>query len=295
MTLVHRTITVRNDFKVGVTYIAREFSPARLTLVFLHGWSVSALAYTEMLEHLDGMGYQVIALDAADHGRTDSLRWGHTVKDMALLVRQALDKLHVHDMAVIVGHSMGGAIAVEYAAAYPGSVSAAILLNPAAGKHHHETLRIGFTPIAALRVAELVTGALRDIVGDARLATKSRSVTELLSLGRRLGKSLSGARILRAGVALLLSDTYSALDALGHYGVPTVIIHGSDDRIIKERAIHQAAITAGARYEILPGYNHSWMIAQPQEAAERISKWARTIARKAPPMRPLESVYSARG
>lgn len=281
MTLIHETITVRNGFKVGVTHSDVQAN-YRQPLVFLHGWSVSALAYTEMLERLDREGFYVVAFDAPDHGRTDSLKWGHTVKDMALVVRQALDKLRIHDLAVVVGHSMGGSIAIEYAAAYPGSVAAAILLDPAAGEHHHDALKIGFTPEAGLRVAELVTNALRDVVGDARLATESRSVTELLSLGRRLSKSLSGTRILRAGVALLLSNTYEALHLLQYHSVPTVVIHGSDDRIIDSRAAQQAALVAGGQYEMLPGYNHSWMIARPEEAAARISKWARAIARKAP-------------
>lgn len=293
MALLHRTIELTDGFKVGVTQsrIRRTDQP---TIVFLHGWSVSALAYTEMLEHLEYAGFSVVAFDAPDHGRTSSLRWGHTIKDMAKVVHRALHVLKITDPAVIVGHSMGGGIAVEYAAMYPGFVAAAILLNSAVGQSHHEALRVGFTPEAALRVAELVTGALRDVVGDSRLAAESRSMTELLSLGRRLGKSLSGSRMLRAGVALLLSNTAEALHRIWHYDVPTVIIHGSDDRIINQEAAIEAALVSGAKFQILPGYNHSWMIARPEEAAKRISEWARTIARKAPLMHPLNA-YSAIG
>lgn len=277
MTLRHSVITLRDGFKVGVI---QSDNTDGTPLVLLHGWSVSAFAYTEVLEHLEKLGFRVIALDAPGHGRSDALHWGHGIRDMARIVRAALDALHVMGEAVIVGHSMGGAMAVEYAAMFPGNVAAAILLNPAAGQSHHDAIRVVFTPEGVLRVAELLTGALRDVIGDTALAAENRSGTELLSLGSRLAKSFSGASILKAGVALLKSDTHNALRALKRWGVPTVIIHGSDDHIVSAEAAFQAAVTSGARLRILNGRNHSWMVSDAKHAATIVAGEARSILEK---------------
>lgn len=269
-----KTILLDDGFKVGVIESDQRTGP---TLVFLHGWSVSAAAYTEMLEALEPH-FHVIALDAPDHGHSDALRWGHSIGDMAHIILRALDKLGV-TKAVMVGHSMGGGIVVEFASRYPDYTSAAILINAAAGQQHHEALQMALTPEGLLRAAELITGALRDIIGDARLAAEKRSVTELLSLSSRLAKSMSGAPMLKAGIALLRHNTSFALHHMKVMGVPTVVIHGSDDRIINEGAARQAARASGAKYVALQGHNHSWMIADVQKAAACITSEARRLLR----------------
>jgi pimeloyl-ACP methyl ester carboxylesterase len=196
------------------------------------------------------------------------------------VTRCALDKLGIAE-AIMVGHSMGGGMVAEFAARYPEYTTAAILIDAAAGQQHHEAVQMALTPDGLLRAAALITSALRDIVGDTRLAAQSRSVTELLSLGRNVRKSMSGgARIAKAGIALLRHDTTYALHMMKVWGVPTVVLHGSDDRIISERAAYQAACESGGKLVILLGHNHSWMIADPARAATHIAREARRCVRK---------------
>lgn len=280
MALLHRTITLDDGFKVGVVQsrIRRTDIP---TLVWLHGWSVSAVAYDEMLNCLENRSsFYVIALDLPDHGESSALPWGHSIADMAYIVRCALDKLGVTE-AVMVGHSLGGGVVTQFAARYPESTLGAILIDAAAGQHHHEAIQVAFTVEGVLRAAELVTGALRDIIGDIRMAAEKRSVRELLSLGRRLGKSVSGLPMLRAGIALLKHESDQALRQIRKNATPVVVIHGGDDRIISQRAAIQAAHSSGGCWHILAGCNHSWMISDPARAAEVIAEHAWRIVRKA--------------
>lgn len=283
MSLLRKKIVLEDGFRVGVITSSDTFplfsGRVPTPVVFCHGWSVSAAAYTEMLEHLAKHFHPVIALDAADHGDSDSLPWGHSVADMARVTYQALKQLGI-DKAIMVGHSMGGGMVAEFAARYPERTEAAILIDAAAGQHHHEALQMALTPEGLLRAAELITGALRDIVADARMAAESRSVTELLSLGKQLAKSLSGPPVLKAGIALLRHDTSIALHKMKIHNVPTVVIHGGDDRIISERAALQAAQESGGRLHIMCGRNHSWMIADAALAASTIADHARRIVRK---------------
>lgn len=268
MSLVHETITVQNGFKVGIT---RSDNTDGTPLVFLHGLSVSAQAYTELLEQLAGQGFNVIALDAADHGNSDSLPWGHDVADMAYVVLRALNKLRV-DQVVLVGHSMGGSIAAEFAAHWPSMVHSLILLDAAVGEDHHSAIRFQPNPTVGLRAAQFVSAALGDIAGDAVRAVRVRSRSEMLNLGNTLRRSLSGVSVLRATWALMRHDSGQALQRIREYGVPTAHIHGTRDRIVDVTAALNAGLASGGHIVLIPGAFHSWMLVDPTLGARIIGE-----------------------
>jgi pimeloyl-ACP methyl ester carboxylesterase len=262
MTLRRTTILLRDGFRVGVTT-----GGAGIPLVFLHGLSVSATAYTEMLELLADNGFDVIALDAADHGRSDALPFGHTVADMAAVTAEALEQLGVGP-AVLVGHSMGGAMVAEFAARHPGRVIAAILLDAAVGEEHHAAVRVDPSPGMLWRGARLLSGAVRDLLGDAYQATSMRPAAARAHLVGQLRRSVSGLDCLKAVVALMRSDTAPALAAMKRHGVHTVLVHGTRDGIVPFEAALSASLAIGARLHLLPGRYHSWMIADPALAVD---------------------------
>ena len=233
-----------------------------IPLVFMHGFSVSAAAYGEMLDLLAGNGFEVWAFDAPDHGGTDNLPYGHSVEDMADVLADAMDQVGVPP-SVMVGHSMGGAIVAELSAKRPDSVIDVVLLDAAVGETHHRS-------ISASRGAKFFSGAVRDVWGDVRQAGSIRRLGERLSLASRLQGSVSGVGMARAGLALVKHDSEAAMQALKLNRVRTTLIHGSEDRIVSPVAALDAAMVAGARLYLLGGRFHSWMISDPKLAVEKI-------------------------
>jgi pimeloyl-ACP methyl ester carboxylesterase len=264
MTLQHKTLVLPDGFKVGVT-VGGSGTP----LVFLHGLSVSALAYGELLELLADSGFYVVGIDLPDHGRSDSLPWGHTVFDMARVVAHTMSHLGVCK-AVMAGHSMGGAVVVEFAAHYPWRVDTAILLNAAAGEEHHRAIEVDASPSVPLRAAQLLSGAVLDIVGDARQAGRLRVLSERLDLANRLRASVSGSGVIRSVYALMKSNTTEALRTMKLFDVNTVIVHGDRDRIVPLKAAESAALLSGGRLHVIGKVYHSWMIADPLLALDII-------------------------
>ncbi|MCA2331874.1 alpha/beta fold hydrolase [Mycobacterium avium] len=248
------TIVTEDGFRVAVTEGGRG-----IPLVFLHGLSVSAAAYTEMLELLAENGFHVFAFDAPDHGGSDSLPWGHTVKDMAEVVDKALEQLYAEVPLVLVGHSMGGWIAAEQAAMRPQWIKTLILLDAAVGEEFHESIR---QPKKGL---QFLAGAVKDVLGDVRKAGSIRQLGERLSLIGRLSSSVSGPGIARAIHAMVQGDSRAALFAL-RGRVRTVVVHGSEDGIVPWKAGLSAAHTAQGRFQLLAGRYHSWMISDPELA-----------------------------
>ncbi|MDX3536506.1 alpha/beta hydrolase [Streptomyces sp. MB09-01] len=95
-------------------------------LVLLHGYGRS-LADWDASAALLTAGHRVLAVDLPGHGRSPSLSpW-----TIPAVVRRIADTLDAHGVpeAVVVGHSLGGVVAVEYARADPGRARAAVNLD----------------------------------------------------------------------------------------------------------------------------------------------------------------------
>jgi len=269
MRMTHKIVLTDDGFRVGVTEGGQG-----IPLVFLHGLSVSASAYTEMLELLAENGFHVYAFDAPDHGSSDSLPWGHTVKDMAKVIAEAMVQIPTLEGAriVAVGHSMGGWIATELAAMprrSSWSIDDLILLDAAVGAEFHEGIRVNGVG-GLLKGAQFLAGAARDVYGDARRGGNLRTLRERLSLISRLSSSVSGPGIARAINAMVRCDSYWALRDLRRNRVRTVIVHGEKDGIIPWRSALSASEVARATIIFLIGKFHSWMISDPQLALDVI-------------------------
>ncbi|MFC4779087.1 alpha/beta fold hydrolase [Paenibacillus sp. GCM10023252] len=90
-----------------------------LPVLFLHGWPVNHRMFEYQFELLQNQGYRCIGIDLRGFGRSDAPLSGYHYDRMADDVRAVVDALQLTD-AVLVGFSMGGAIAVRYMARHQG-------------------------------------------------------------------------------------------------------------------------------------------------------------------------------
>lgn len=85
----------------------------RLTIVFVHCWTCSHDFWTPQLEHF-AKQYQVVWVDLAGHGESDNRREQYTMQSFGQDVAAVVQKLGAKQV-VLVGHSMGGPVALEAA------------------------------------------------------------------------------------------------------------------------------------------------------------------------------------
>jgi len=97
-------------------------------LVCLHAIGHGASDFAGIRRRLAGR-HRVIALDWPGHGSSDDDRVPASAGRYAVLLAGALDALGV-ERSVILGNSIGGAVAIRYAAAHPDRVRALVLANP---------------------------------------------------------------------------------------------------------------------------------------------------------------------
>ncbi len=116
--------TSLNVFETGV----ENYNEARPSLVFLHYFGGSSCAWTEVVEKL-ATDYHCVAPDLRGFGASDALPENCAVKDYADDVADLISTLTLENY-VLIGHSMGGKIALAFAARRPENLRSLILLAP---------------------------------------------------------------------------------------------------------------------------------------------------------------------
>ena len=123
------------------TYYQRwspDHTPPRAVLVVVHGFGEHSELYRHLAEYFVDRGYEVFALDLRGHGRSAGARgfirrWSEYREDVDTLMTLAEESAPSLPV-FLVGHSMGGLIAIEYALHYPKRLAGVIAMGPALGE-----------------------------------------------------------------------------------------------------------------------------------------------------------------
>ncbi|QSW87154.1 alpha/beta hydrolase [Flavobacterium endoglycinae] len=96
-------------------------------IVLLHGFLENKKMWTDYASFFS-QKHRVITIDLLGHGETDSLGYVHEMEDNANVVNAVLESLKI-EKAIILGHSMGGYVALAFAELYPEKVEKVVLQN----------------------------------------------------------------------------------------------------------------------------------------------------------------------
>jgi pimeloyl-ACP methyl ester carboxylesterase/putative sterol carrier protein len=267
--LEHRPIHVGDH--VLSTFVFGRGSP----VVLLHGLAATKLSYLPLLPAL-ARTHRVIVPDLPGHGESTKPRASYTPGYFATVVHDLLDELGI-DRASIVGNSMGGRIALEMAAEFPDRVRGLVLLDPAAA---------GVPFPLYVRLLRMLPSGVGAVPIPLRKRIVAYGIRTLFSDPRRLprGAYLAGAdefiRIYRHGrarVALLsairglMADEDTFWDRMAGVPVPTLILWGSEDRLVPVRLGRRLARTMPrAELVVLPGVGHVPQFEVPEETRTRV-------------------------
>jgi pimeloyl-ACP methyl ester carboxylesterase len=264
MTVSTRTITLHGH-RVGY----RELEPASDSedaevVVFLHGIAGSAETWLPVLERLDkAPGRRYLAPDLLGHGTSAKPRGDYSLGAYASGVRDLLGALG-HQHATVIGHSLGGGIAMQFAYQFPQTCDRLVLVSSGGlGRTVSPMLRSAVLPGAGLVLPVI---AHRRVIGAASRTARAlrlKASPNMREVARHFA-SLSDPERRKA----FLHTARSVLDVGGQRvsgvdrlylaeNVPTMVAWGSDDPVIPVRHGQRAAeLIPDCRLEIFEGSGH---------------------------------------
>jgi pimeloyl-ACP methyl ester carboxylesterase len=253
-------------------------------LVLVHGIAGTSATWDDLIPRLSAR-HRVLAPDLLGHGESAKPDGDYSLGAYANLLRDFLEVLG-HERATLVGHSLGGGIALQFAYQFPEKCERLVLVSSGGlGREVHPVLRAAVLPGAEV-VLPWLSVAARKSVG--------RVVHALGNLGLRASAdleeswrsfvSLEEPEARRAflhtvrGIIDLHGQRVSAHDRLYlAAGLPTLILWGEKDRLIPVRHGREAhERIAGSRLEIFPGAGHFSWRDEPQRFAEVLLDFMKT-------------------
>jgi pimeloyl-ACP methyl ester carboxylesterase len=253
-------VTLADGHQVGVAVTGQG-----IPLVVVHGFSAEGILYAQTLSRLVGMGYRVVAIDAAGHGGTYGLPGGGgDLSSYSALIGRVLDHLGIR-RAVLAGHSMGGRLVVELAANAPDRAIAVLLLDAIVGDSWDRiqwwSRRVPF--VLGFIGATLMVDTARTlpVFRDPRQAAK------LLSLVLPTAKAHVRRpwRLFAPAVSIIRSTpSHDLLEALARQGVSTFVLHGDRDYAVPLATARSAAQLANGQLVVIRGASHSWVLKDPE-------------------------------
>jgi pimeloyl-ACP methyl ester carboxylesterase len=235
-------------------------------VVLVHGASGNLGDLRLALGDRLAQGRRVVLVDRPGHGWSDRPGGARDASParQAALIAQALERLGI-ERFVLLGHSLGGAVATAFALAYPDRLAGLVLLAPVThpwrgGLSWYNALLT--TPVAGFVFAH----ALALPAGELLLESGAREVFAPQPMPpdylRRAGIRL----LLRPAefianaqdVAILKAFVTAQVPRYGDIAVPTVVLTGDADDTVSPQ-LHSRAIAAavpGAQLVVLPGIGH---------------------------------------
>jgi pimeloyl-ACP methyl ester carboxylesterase len=235
---------------------------APLLLIMGLGWPSQAW---QRLRPLLSEKYRTVALDNRGVGRSDAPAGPYSIAQMASDAAAVLNAARVNT-AHIFGVSMGGMIAQELALQYPRKVRSLILGCTAAGgpqavRAEDEALRVLMT---RGQDPDQFARAINPFIYDA--GTSPKLVEE--DTIARLKWYASGEGYFAQLQAVMAWEAYSRLAQIA---VPTLVIHGENDRLVPAaNAKLIAERIPGAKLVIVPAASHIFTTDQPIAAQSAI-------------------------
>jgi pimeloyl-ACP methyl ester carboxylesterase len=257
------------EFKVGRSRVfaatgGRPFDPALPAVVLVHGAGNDHTVWHGPARYFAYHGRTVLALDLPGHGRSGG-RALPTIEAMSRWLIRAVDALGIERVA-IAGHSMGGLIALDAAAALGDRVTALAMLGVATAMPVHP---------------DLLDAARRDDHLAVDLIT-SWGFSKYSQVGGSRGPGMwmsgGGMRLLERipdgvlGNDLAACDAYkTAVESARDVTCPSLLILGQRDLMTPARG---GAALAGemkdARTVVLPDCGHMMLVEKPDETLDAL-------------------------
>ena len=234
-------------------------------LVLLHGFPLDHHLWDEVVPLLEDT-FDVILPDLRGFGNSTMIDAPHTMDDYASDIASLLDHLNIQK-AALVGHSMGGYVALAFARLYPGRLSGLGLVSSqllADAPERKEGRYKSADEVSANGIDSVVEAMAPKFTPDEKLQAYARA-----SMKRQQPEAYIGA--LKA-----MAERSDSTPLLPSFHFPVVVIHGDSDSLIPvDRAREVKAALPQAQLVEIPGAGHMPMMEAKETTAQALKHLAK--------------------
>jgi pimeloyl-ACP methyl ester carboxylesterase len=245
------------------TAAATRHGEGQFVVVFVHGFLDDRRAWDGVVSHLDAPGFESVRVDLAGSGARADVEGPFDYDRFATDIGAVVD--HIGKPFVMVGHSMGSAVAELVAAARPDRAMGLALLAP--------------VPLAGVAMPAEAIESFRGLGGDQE---GQRALRKQLSVGMSdpdLERLVAAGARLRPEVVATLADCWNEghPDGSGpsRYTGPGLVLTGADDPFVTADAV-SAGVTPRlpqASTAVVDGAGHWPHMEQASAVAARIGEF----------------------
>lgn len=256
------------DLSGGDLEVVERGPKGAAPIVLIHCFTCAINYWDAMIPRLE-RGHRVIAIDLLGHGGSEKPKSGYSVSNQADLVAEALDKLGVTD-AEVVGHSLGGAVAVALAQQSAQLVNRVVIVDT---PPTHEEGDLGL--VAKLGFAPVIGEAFWRIKPD--FAVKKGLEVAFapgFDVPEAFVEDVDRMNFSAYDDSASGFDDYTKEEPLDQRmretGKPLLVIMGAEEQIIDEPAKRLAEYRVnvpGAQTKLIAGAGHSPNVEKPAQTA----------------------------
>ncbi|WP_444945830.1 alpha/beta fold hydrolase [Microbulbifer sp. VTAC004] len=225
----------------------------RGTVLLLHGKNFSGAYWEDTIDALSQLGYRVVAPDQIGFGKSSKPLRQYTLHSMSADTKALLDHLRITEVA-LVGHSMGGMLAVRFALMYPQVAQKLALINPIGLEDWKRVVPYEPLQKAIAREQAQTPESIQRYMSNAYFAGEWQArYTPLLGIqaGWTLGPDAAHMGMIDALTSEMVF-TQPVLYEFSDLKVPTLLIIGTRDRTAIGRNRAPAALQSSlGRYDQL--------------------------------------------
>jgi len=250
-----------NSIKIACWIKERDFGTNKQSLFFIHGsggdHSLWSFQYARLNKKIN-----IVAVDLPGHGSSEG-SGESDINVYSLLVKRLFDVLQLKNV-IIVGHSLGAAIALTFAAEFGSMIKGVAVVGGG--------LRMPVNP-AIFELLKKEPETAFELMCKFSLAKENR-----INLTEPLKKSLSGVKTEVLYGDLVACDKMDLTEKVKKINLPSLVICGEEDKMAPPQLSRDiAANIIGAKTSFIKGAGHMVMMERPEEFNEALIAFAQSI------------------
>ncbi|MFN3547225.1 MAG: alpha/beta fold hydrolase [Mesorhizobium sp.] len=277
---IGKTVTIGGD---AIHYVDQG---AGRPILFVHGLGGQLHHFRQTLFPAMGDGFRLVAMDRPGSGYSTRVSSGARIPQQAEAIAKFIDAVGL-EKPLLVGHSLGGAIALRVALDHPDKISGLALISPLT--HHIPTppKEFGGLYIRSPLMRRIIAATLAVPAGlktaqqtlDFVFGPQPVPADYAIGGGGYLGLRPSHFYATSSDIVAVEQDLPGQMERYGEIAMPVGILFGSRDRVLHHtrHGLAMEGKVEGIDIEILEGIGHMPQFVE----AEKVADFVRRMAGKA--------------